>query len=67
MHPSYMPPMKKARVLLGLTQLELGKKCNLARWKIWAIEKGAQKPTAEDKKAIAKALNEPIKTIFPRD
>ena len=60
-----LPPMKKARVTLGLTQFELGKLCGLSRWKVQAIEKGYFEPKPEDKKAIAKALKEPVKEIFP--
>ncbi len=44
--------LKKLRKKAGLTQLDLAYQAGLSRFRIFLIEKGYQKPTAEEAKKL---------------
>ena len=56
--------MKAARVLVGLTQLQLADKLGTREIEISRIETGRIRPTAELKQRIAEVLRKPSFELF---
>lgn len=56
--------MKAARVLRGLTQLQLAEKVDLKEIEVSRIETGRLSPDAELKRRIAEVLQKPTFEVF---
>lgn len=57
--------LKKARIKLGLTQVQVAKKANITEVSYQRIEYGSQRPSLTTALLIAKALQTTVEELFP--
>jgi transcriptional regulator with XRE-family HTH domain len=58
-------PLKKARVLQGITQFKLSLQTSINSTRLSLLENGFIKPRQEEKEILAKVLKVDVKEIFP--
>jgi transcriptional regulator with XRE-family HTH domain len=56
--------MRISRVLLGISQDELGRLCGVDQGRISRIERGYCSPTSKERQALSQVLKIPVEELF---